>query len=444
MRWRPGAAAVLASLLLGGCVYYNSLYNAEHLFERGESHRLSGRDSLARADYEEVVAKAAKAFRMAPEGEWADDALLLMGRAYLRVGDLRAARAALEEAERISDDDQVRLGAKVYLGACYVEAGDFPAAIGLLDEALARLRPGHVLAEGHLWRARALLEHGEQEAGWWDLDRAAAGSGPVRVAAAMERIVWGVHYDDRRRAEEGMNRLFAISGAGQRPDTVVALAGLTAERWGPSAAVQILAGVDTTRWSQGARGKVRLERARLMREAGDTAGARTGVEHVADGFSEAAVDARLDLARWTLAHARSLAEVRDAEAVLLPAEDAPEGRELIDAIREIEGLVDVGLSDPLGWFAAAEVARERLGASMLARGLYLAYADEVPDDPWAAKALLAALDLTTDEGGRAWLRGRLEGRSTSPYVLAARGEPAPGLEPLEEELSRRLQEMRTR
>jgi tetratricopeptide (TPR) repeat protein len=444
MRSRLGAAAVVTALLLGGCVYYNSLYNAEHLFEQGEGHRLSGRDSLARADYEEVVAKAAKAFRMEPDGEWADDALLLMGRAYLRVGDLRAARAALEQAERITDDDQVRLGAKLYLGASYVEATDFPAAIPLLDEALAGLRPGHVMAEGHLWRARALLEHGEQDAGWWDLDRAAAGSGPVRVAAAIERIIWGVHYDDRHRAEEGMNRLLALSGAGQRPDTVVALAMLTAERWGPSAAVQIMAGADTARWSQGARGKVRLARARLLRETGDTAGALEGVERVADGIGEAAVDARLDLARWTLAHAHELVDVRDAETVLLPAEGAPEAVELLDALREFDDLADVGLTNPLGWFAAGEVARERLGAPTLARGLYLAYADAVPEDPWAAKALLAALDVTTDEGGRAWLRGRLEGRSTSPYVLAARGEPAPGLEPLEEELSRRLQEMRTR
>jgi hypothetical protein len=80
----------------------------------------------------------------------------------------------------------------------------------------------------------------------------------------------------------------------------------------------------------------------------------------------------------------------------------------------------------------------------LARGLFLAYADQTPSDPWAPKALLAALDVTSDEGGRAWLRGRLEGRAESPYVLAARGEPAPGLEVLEEELARRLQEMTVR
>ena len=42
------------------------------------------------------------------------------------------------------------------------------------------------------------------------------------------------------------------------------------------------------------------------------------------------------------------------------------------------------------------------------------------------------------------LGGRLEGRGESPYVLAASGQPAPGLEALEEELARRLQEIAAR
>ena len=441
---RSGAWLV-ATLALGtGCVYYNALYNAERLFDQGEGHRMAGRDSLARSDYGEVVAKAAKAFRREPNGAWADDALLLMGRAYLRMGDLRAARAALERAADVTDDDQVRAAARVYLGASYVEAGELTTAIGLLDGGLLGLRSGGVAAEGHLWRGRALLERGQHEQGWWDLDQARSGSGPVRMSAAIQRVVSGVRYDEPGRAQEGMDRLLTTSDAGERPDTVVALARLTAERWGPATAARMLVAADTSRWSQGARGKVRLARAQLLREAGDTAGARKGVERVADGIGEAAVDARLDLAHWQLAQARDLVDVRDAITVLLPAADAPPAADLLDALRQMDDLAELGLSDPLGLFGAAEIASERLGAPILARGLYLAYADQVPDGPWTAKALLAALNVTTDAGGRAWLRGRLEGRSESPYVLAARGEPAPGLEPLEEELARRLQEMRTR
>jgi hypothetical protein len=87
------------------------------------------------------------------------------------------------------------------------------------------------------------------------------------------------------------------------------------------------------------------------------------------------------------------------------------------------------------------VARDRLAALGLARGLFLAYADTDPSDPWAPKALLAALDVAQDEEDRDWLRGRLEAHVGSPYVLAARGRPPAGFEALEEELAVRLREI---
>ena len=93
----------------------------------------------------------------------------------------------------------------------------------------------------------------------------------------------------------------------------------------------------------------------------------------------------------------------------------------------LDDFTSVGLTDPLAWFAAAEIARDDLEARLLARGLFLAYADADPGDPWVPKALLAALAVASDDTDRAWLLGRLETHAVSPYVLAARGEPAPGL-----------------
>ena len=77
----------------------------------------------------------------------------------------------------------------------------------------------------------------------------------------------------------------------------------------------------------------------------------------------------------------------------------------------------------------------------MARGLFLAYADADPADPWVPKALLAALGVASDDTDRAWLLGRLEEHAVSPYVLAARGASAPGFEALEEDLALRLREM---
>jgi hypothetical protein len=434
---KHGAAVAGAVLLLTGCVYYNALYNAERLFEEGERHRRAGRDSLAAACYAQVIQKAAGGYRREPEGEWADDALLLMGRAYLRRGEFREARASLEEAAERAGSETVRLQALLHLGGANVIAGDRVQGTNLLNLALGGLPSGHLTAEGHLWRAEALLEAGEADVGWWDLDQAAT-DGRLRLDAALTRVAWALRLDAPERAQEGMRRLLGSAEAAPRSDTVVALARAAARRWGAARAAALLEGSDTARWEPSARGRVRLARASLLREAGDTAAAEALVRRVAGGFGPAAADARMELAAWQVARARDLVEVRYALPLLLPAVGTPAVARRVERLQAMIGLAERGFEEPLAWFAAGEVARDDLGAPALARGLFLAYADGAPSDPWVPKALLAALGVSDDEADRDWLRGRLERGGDSPYVLAARGEPALGLEALEEELARRL------
>jgi hypothetical protein len=224
---------------------------------------------------------------------------------------------------------------------------------------------------------------------------------------------------------------------------VVALLERAADRWGGEEVAFIL-GNARYRWGRIERGDALLARAELLYDVGDTAEARIQAEVVAGGFGEVAAEARILLARWRLGGARDLLSLSTVRRILLPSEEHPEVARLLSAIEETAALTELGLTDPLAWFAAAEVARDGLGADRLARGLFLAYADGVPDEPWVPKALLAALAVSREEGDRAWLRGRLEARGESPYVLAARGEAAPGFESLEEELARRLAEMKSR
>ncbi len=150
------------------------------------------------------------------------------------------------------------------------------------------------------------------------------------------------------------------------------------------------------------------------------------------------------MARWRLEDVRDLDEAYSVRRILLPAGGHPEIDRLVEAVEALEVYTGIGLDEPLGWFAAAEVARDELGADYLARGLFLAYAGAAPEEGWAPKALLAALQVSPGEGDRAWLRGRLELHGQSPYVLAAYGESAPGFEALEEELQERLREIRGR
>ncbi len=438
-----GLLLVAAAALSAGCVYYNGIYNAQNLYEEAERLRLSGADSLALARYGDVVRKAAKGFRDDTEGPWADEALYLLGRARLRMGELQAARAALDQAAQRTSDEQLRLGAILYIGATLMQAGDSRRGIAFLNQALEGLNEGTELAEAHLLRARVLLAAGDDDSGWWDLDRAAELDSGLRVAAAMERVRRGVQHGNLLRTREGARLLLSYPEAAQRRDSVVSLFRWAARRWGAEEMASLL-GNSKYAWGRMERGDALLARADLLYDAGDTAGARIQAQSVAKGFGEAAAEARLLLARWRLEGARDLSSLTDARRLLLPAEEHPEVAVLLGALEETATLTQLGLTEPLAWFAAAEVARDGLGAPALALGLFLAYADGAPDEPWAAKALLAALTVSTEEGDRAWIRGRLVSRSGSPYVVAARGEPAPGFEVLEEELARRLSALRGR
>ena len=427
--------------LFAGCTYYNSVYNAGRLYDEAEALRRAGQDSISRVRYLEVIRGTAEAYRARPESEWAGEALFLLGRSRLRLGDLRAAQSALREAVRVSPNASMRNRVLVYLAAVLAEGGNESDAIVNVNEALSGPLQDAVLAEAHLLRGRLLLANDYDDPGWWDLDRAAEVLTEVRVEAGLERLRWGIHYADRDRAGQAASRLLSYAEGGQRMDTIAALMLLASERWGPSVAADLLAATGSSTWDRDARGRIRVERARFLHEAGDAASASEQAWNVARGLGDSAAEARILLARWHLEGTRDLAEAYSVRRILLPAEGHAGVDALLDAVEALDVYTGIGLDEPLGWFAAAEVARDELWADYLARGLFLAYADGAPDDGWAPKALLAALEVSPSEGDRAWLRGRLESHGESPYVLAAYGGPAAGFEALEEELQVRLREI---
>ena len=438
-RARRPWALVSALALSGGCVYYNGLYNARSLYDQGERARLAGRDSVARGAYREAVEKAERSYAADPAGAWADDALYLMGRAQLRQGDLVRARASLEEAVHLTEDPDVRLGAALYLGVIALATGDRARATALLNDVLRRVEDDELRAEGHLWRARILLESGQLDAGWWDLERAAEVDGRFRVAAALERLAWGIVHGDGGRASSGAQTLLASPGADARVDTLVALVGRAEADWGPGAAADLLEGAEDAEWAPATRDGLVLLRARLRVRQGDPVVAREDAARVAAGAGPGAVEARLFLADLEASRASAVEELELVRPVLLPVvEDARVLRRL-EAIRTVRLLARRGREQPsrrVALFAAAEMARDVLGADGVATTLFLEYAERAPAAPWVGKALLAALGTAGDEEGRRAILRRIAGRTDDPYVVVWRsGTLPPGrFEALEEGL----------
>jgi predicted negative regulator of RcsB-dependent stress response len=437
---------LVVTVALSGCLHYNVIRNADRLYVDAEAARRAGLESTAADGYRLVVTKTGAALRSRPDSEWADRATLLLGRARLRLGELREARAALTTVSSSATDPALRSEADVYLAVLSAEIGDRAHALALVNDVMdvhgsADVLPEAALAEAHLLRGRLLLEQGRNDQGWWDLDRAIDADPLVRVEAGVERLRWAVTGRSEERTRDAVEALLRNPDAGVRGDTVVALVRTAGDAWGADVAAHLLEYSDESTWSRGARGQLSLERARLLHEAGDTVAAADQAARVASGLGSTAAEGRLLLADWRSARAQDLSELYSLRVLLLPAGTDPVVADRLDAIDALEALVETGLSDPLGWFAAAEVARDRLGADYVARGLFLAYADGAPDDPWAPKALLAALEASANEGDRAWLRGRLEAHAESPYVLAARGGPSAGFQELEEELELRLKDL---
>ena len=362
--------------------------------------------------------------------------------ARFRLGELREARAALIDAVRANSSKVDE--ARIYLAAVQAELGDVSSALAGVSQALSGTLEDLARSEAHLLRGRLLLERGMFDQGEWDLNQASVAGLGMTAEAELELLNWSIVYGEETRAQDAIERLLENPRAGGRTETRALLVHQASEVWGNEKVATMLERVNRSPWDRVARGEIALARARLLDKAGDTSAARLQATEVASGLGRSAVDARLLLADWQLQRARDLDTVYGVRVLLLPVGRDVRAAGQIESIDVMESLTGLGYSEPLGFFAAAELARDRLGAEYVARGLFLAYAAAVPSEPWAPKALLAALDITPDPGDRAWLRGRLEANPNSPYVLAASGGPSAGYQQLEEELDLRLRALTQR
>lgn len=443
---RRGLLVAPALLLLGACAYLNSLYNAKRLFRDAEAARREGRIASADALYAQVIEKAARSYRSDEDGRWADDALLLMGRAYMNRGELAKGRAALEEVLRISDDPATRGAARVYLGAAFLSMGNTPRGLALLDSALTAVEDDAVRAEGYLWRARGQFRAGRLDQGWDDLARVGGTDRTLSIQAELERLEWGVELGDSAEARAGAQALLSEPGAEAARDSIAGAVEAANRVWGPATAAALLVGVGEAPWPPSDRDELLLRRARLLASAGDTAAAAADARRIAGGVGQPADEARLLLARWRLAGVRQVDELEEVRSMLLPAVGLPDAFALVEAIKTIGLMIERGGSgrEPLALFGAAEVARDVLGSTALARGLFLAYADQARGLPWEGKAVAAALDLArTDEERRA-LTTRLREMPENAYASAALtgGVPEPQFALLEGRLAADLASIR--
>lgn len=432
-RVRLALLALAGVSLLGGCAYYNGMYNTNRLAKSARKAERDGRTFEATSLWGQVITRADTLLVRHPRSKYAGQANVLRGLALARLGQCPAAITPLANLDLLHGSRDLAEEAALALGRCQFESGDpagaelaFTRVVDSPDSARrreARFQRGRALrAAGRYEEALALIQETSDPRGRGDLLVALAGSGRSDAAFALA------------------DSLLTARDSTLVWDSVVAMLG----RHDPRTASDLVGKLQVdTRLTPELRARRLLEDALRLAEV-DSSRARARLEESArvPGARESAERARLRLLRLDLAVARTLDDLAgpaDSLAALSRrvSSVAGEAALLQSTVERVRQLADsAGPGSPQGdlrLFFGAESARDSIGAPTLAASLFRQVADEWPFSPYAPKALLAAGRL--DPAAADMARVRLDSLYVdSPYLAVARGEDAPGYKALEDSL----------
>jgi tetratricopeptide (TPR) repeat protein len=426
-------AALTLAVLLGGCVYYNGMYNTKRLAGSARKAERDGRTFEANDLWGQVITRAESLVARHPDSKYVDEALVLKGLALSRLQQCHAAVAPLGRVSLLPDDAEVREEASLALGRCQLELGDLSGAETMFARVVAsedRVRRD----EARLLRGRTLRLTGRSD----------------EAVAALENLT-----GPRARDE----RLLALAAA-RRRDAALALAdSMLATRDSTARWDTVTAGIGRADPLVASAIVDRLKRrkqiapgllAQMLYEDGvrlltvDSARGEARLNEVAAlGQPPEYVErARLAMLRRRMAGATSAADLRpllpELEARLAARTTASsEAAQLRDMVSRVIGAVDslgAGAAQAdLHLFLAGETARDSLAAPVLAADLFRTLAERLPDSPYAPKAILAGNAL--DPAWGASVLPVLEERyALNPYVALLRGDEPYGYRELEDSL----------
>ena len=419
--------------LLGGCVYYNGMYNTNRLAKSAWKAERDGRVFEAGNLWGQVITRADSLVMRHPRSKYAGEANVLRGLALARLGQCPAAVAPLQNLSLIDRTGELMEEAALALGRCQLELGD-AARADLAFVQISDSRDSARRREARFQRARALRVTGRyQEAlalmretpdprGTNDLLLALAGSGQSKEAFALA------------------DSMLAAGDTTMVWDSVL----VTIGRRDPRTASTLVGRLQNDPRLTAETRAQRLYEDALRLAVVDSAASRARLEETArlPKAGDAGERARLRLLRLDLAAARTVDELAPAGDSLAALAGRASGvsaeAELLDAtvarLRQLPDSASAAVPQgDLRLFLGAEAARDTVAAPRLAAALFRRLADDWPASPYAPKALLAAdlLDPTEADASRLRLDSLY---ADSPYLAVARGQDAPAYRVLEDSL----------
>lgn len=458
-----------ALLLFAGCVYFNSMYNANHLYDEARRSRAQGNISTSRVDLDSVVAKTGRILEEHPNSKYADDAAILRTRAQLMLQHYDGAYESAGRALQLTTDPRTRATALGLRGWAANGMESFTESDSLLSAALEGKLSAEDAATFHFWRGRSRLQLGQDARAAKDLEdavRSSAVTEDVRQELATALVNAGEYADAARLSIElmGQRQTGEIDPATRRNmDTLVLRA--------PNELLGALDRLESEKVLSPTReATVDLLRGRALEQAGrpDSAGSSYERSREVAPLTLPAAEAGYREARLRLRRATDPATFPELESLLQRAftSASPAIRDsaglLLGALRSYDGLMGAyesrGSDAAEALLRAGEIAQVQLQARALSRSLYRKYLELRPSSPWAPKAVAGiAASYGGEDDGEAppdsepwdrrvdhWLGAVSPG---NPYLVALRDEPETAetdsaYARLEAQLARRLDEIR--
>jgi tetratricopeptide (TPR) repeat protein len=418
MRW---SGWVLVPMLLGGCVYYNAMYNANRLARSARKAERDGRTFEANNLWGQVATKAESVVVRHPTSKYAGQAAVLRGVALARLGQCEQALGPLGRITRQETPEDLTEEARLATGRCHLALGNLAAADAAFSQVIDSKDPDR-RREARFQQARLLRQAG-------------------RFQEALSAL------GDQRDPRANTERILALAGSGRSPEAL-ALAdsllarGDTTKPWDsllvtlgrqtPAAASSL---VDRLRRLPNRRPELQarmlLEDGLRLTSSNTARAAQRFREAMTIGVTgEAAGRASVALVRQDL---RRASEPQHLPPVMERLKGLAARYDLITEEVTRLGATIAGvhtaavstswhtLQGDLRLFYAAEAARDSLEAPRLAEAIFRRIADEWPSSPYAPKAILAAqqLDPSWADSARALLEERY---LDSPYLAMIRGD----------------------
>jgi tetratricopeptide (TPR) repeat protein len=425
--------AGLVASLLGGCVYYNGMYNANRLANSARKAEREGRTFEANNLWGQVATKAESVVVRHPKSKYAEEAAILRGLALARLGQCEQALGPLGRVTVAAIGTDLTEDAWFATGRCHVSMGNMAAGDAAFAQASESKNPWR-RREARFHRAQTLRHLGRYQEALIALE------GVPEPRAASERLL---SLAGDRRVADAMalaDSLVARGDTTQPWDSLLTSLG----QQDPSSASSL---VDRVRQlpSRPAETQARwLVEDGLRLVGSDTGRARSRFREAVEigGAGEAVGRASLQLVRLDL---RGVSRPQGLSPLIQSLRSNATQHETVSAeltqlsstaagiLTATASLTPGAPQGDLRLFLAAEAARDSLLAPRLAEGIFQRILREWPESPYAPKAVLAAQQLNPGWADSA--RALLEVRYfESPYLAMIRGSEGSAYRQLEDSL----------